>query len=94
MNADAKLATRENVSTPSAPFSVMAVPEARRITHASSAMHAYAADVAASRTARRLGFPRTSSSISRSTAATNVPTRPPASAVPSRRSSPASHDCR
>jgi hypothetical protein len=40
MNADAKLATRENVSTPSAAFSVNEGSEARRITQASSAMHA------------------------------------------------------
>ena len=40
MNADAKLATRENVSTASAPFGVIGAPVARRITHASSAMHA------------------------------------------------------
>ena len=38
MNAEAKLATRENVSTASAPFSEIGVAAARRITHASSAM--------------------------------------------------------
>ena len=41
MNAEAKLATREKVSTASAPFGVIDVAAARRMTHASSAMQTY-----------------------------------------------------
>ena len=70
MNADAKLATREKVSTVSAPIALIGVPLARRITQASSAMKRYDATAAVSRTARRFGLPRTRSSICRSTAAT------------------------
>jgi hypothetical protein len=63
MNADAKLATREKVSTASAPFAVIPAPDADRMTQASSAMQAYAATVAVRSTSRRRGLPRTSSSI-------------------------------
>jgi hypothetical protein len=38
MNADAKLAMRENVSTVNAPVGVTGAPAPRRITQASSAM--------------------------------------------------------
>ena len=40
MNAVAKLATREKVSTANARFAVISAPAAYRITQASSAMHA------------------------------------------------------
>ena len=39
MNAETKLATRENVSTASAPTAVMGAPTARSTTQASSTMH-------------------------------------------------------
>jgi hypothetical protein len=86
MNADAKLATREKVSTASAALAVIAMPEARRITHASSAINRYEPIVAVSSTASRSGLPRTRSSICRSTAITNRPTRPSAIALPNERS--------
>ena len=53
MNAEAKLATRENVSTASAPFGVIGAPDARKITHASSAMKQYDRTVAVSSITRR-----------------------------------------
>ena len=56
MNADAKLATRENVSAASALVSVTGAPHARRITQASSAMSTYDAAVAATGS-RRVGLP-------------------------------------
>ena len=71
MKADPKLATRENVSTASAPFSVIGVAVDLRMTQHSSAMQAYAPTVATRRIARRFGLPRTSSRVWRSTAEMN-----------------------
>ena len=63
MKADAKLVTRESVSMASARFAVIGASAARRITHPSSAINRYDAAVALMSTSRRLGLPRTRSSI-------------------------------
>ena len=92
MKAEAKLATREKVSTASAPTAETGVPLACRMTHASSAIRPYEVIAAISSTTSRRGLPRTRSSICRSTAAMNREMRPVAIDVPNRRSQRAKSD--
>jgi hypothetical protein len=83
MKADAKLATRERVSMASARFGVIGAPAGRRITQPSTTINRYDTAVALMSTIRRLGLPRTRSSICRSTAAVKRATLLSPSDVPS-----------
>ena len=72
---------------------VTGAPAPSRITQASSAMNTYDNVVVSSSSSNRRGLPRTRSSIWRSTAAMNLETRPPAIAVPKRRSQRVKNAC-
>ena len=87
MNADAKLATRENVSTASAPVNETG-DAGRAQDDPRLGRHRRVGDRASPSSARRAarGLPRTRSSSCRSTAPTKRPTRPRAIDVPNARS--------